>query len=336
MNENVREYEELMSLYLDGGCTPEQEARLAAWVGENPDHAREYHSFRNVWDAEHPAFRFESIDVDNAKKRVWESVGIVRRKPLIFIEWWKNVAAVLLLPLLIFGTVLSYEKYFRKPQEPEWQNFSAPYGVYANIVLPDNSKVCLNSGSTLSYPSRFAGGKRSVKLDGEAYFEVLSDIDHPFSVIVDDMEVTATGTAFNIEAYPGTSKRVTLVTGKLGVSVPGNIYALPQGYQLLRNSDGDVSCFSTDTFKWTSWRTGILAFRGDPLSYVFGRLSSLYDVDIKVMDAEVNDYQIRATFRNEKLDDMMSLIEQTAPIRCQRNDLGDDGDHRMEYLIFSK
>ena len=78
MNENVREYEELMSLYLDGGCTPEQEARLAAWVGENPDHAREYHSFRNVWDAEHPAFRFESIDVDNAKKRVWESV---RRKP---------------------------------------------------------------------------------------------------------------------------------------------------------------------------------------------------------------------------------------------------------------
>jgi len=129
---------------------------------------------------------------------------------------------------------------------------------------------------------------------------------------------------------------VTLVTGKLGVSVPGNIYALPQGYQLLRNSDGDVSCFSTDTFKWTSWRTGILAFRGDPLSYVFGRLSSLYDVDIKVMDAEENDYQIRATFRNEKLDDMMSLIEQTAPIRCQRNDLGDDGDHRMEYLIFSK
>ena len=173
-------------------------------------------------------------------------------------------------------------------------------------------------------------------LDGEAYFEVSSDKDHPFSVNVGDMEVTATGTEFNVEAYSGTSQRVTLVTGKLGISVPGKSYALPQGYQLLRDGDGDVSCFRTDTFKWTSWRTGTLAFRGDPLSYVFGRLSSLYDVKIKVVDAEVNDYQIRATFRNEKLDDMMSLIEQTAPIRCQRRDFDDEGECITEYLIYSK
>lgn len=336
MNESVREYEELMSLYLEGKCTSEQEARLAAWVGEHPDNAHEYHRFRNVWEAEHPAFRFESIDVGKVKRRILESVGENQRKHGIFIEWWKNVAAVLLLPLLILGTVLSYDKYFRKSPEPEWQDFSAPYGVYANIVLPDNSKVSLNSGSTLSYPSRFAGGKRSVTLDGEAYFEVSSDKDHPFSVNVGDMEVTATGTEFNVEAYSGTSQRVTLVTGKLGISVPGKSYALPQGYQLIRDGDGDVSCFRTDTFKWTSWRTGTLAFRGDPLSYVFGRLSSLYDVKIKVVDAEVNDYQIRATFRNEKLDDMMSLIEQTAPIRCQRRDFDDDGECITEYLIYSK
>ena len=50
MNESVREYEELMSLYLEGKCTSEQEARLAAWVGEHPDNAHEYHRFRNVWD----------------------------------------------------------------------------------------------------------------------------------------------------------------------------------------------------------------------------------------------------------------------------------------------
>lgn len=336
MNENIREYEELMSLYLEGKCTPEQEARLEAWVGGCPDNAKEYHRFRNVWEAEHPAFRFDSIDVGKAKGRVLESVGEKHRWSGIFMEWWKNVAAVLLLPLLILGVALSYEKYFKKSPDPEWQSFSAPYGVFADVILPDHSRVCLNSGSTLSYPSRFAEKKRSVKLDGEAYFEVRSDSDHPFSVIVGDMEVTATGTEFNIEAYSETSQRVTLVTGKLGISVPGKSYALPQGYQLLRDGDGDVSCFRTDTFKWTSWRTGTLAFRGDPLSYVFGRLSSLYDVKIRVMDAKVNDYQIRATFRNEKLDDMMSLIEQTAPIRCQRMDLDDDGEYRTEYLIYSK
>lgn len=123
MNESVREYEELMSLYLEGKCTSEQEARLAAWVGEHPDNAHEYHRFRNVWEAEHPAFRFESIDVGKVKRRILESVGENQRKHGIFIEWWKNVAAVLLLPLLILGTVLSYDKYFRKSPEPEWQDF---------------------------------------------------------------------------------------------------------------------------------------------------------------------------------------------------------------------
>ncbi len=336
MNENVREYEELMSLYLEGKCTPEQAARLEEWVSVHPDNAKEYHRFRNVWEAEHPAFRFDSIDVDKAKERVLESVGEGHGKSGIFIEWWKNVAAVLLLPLLFLGTVLSYEMYFKKSQDVEWQKFSAPYGVYADIVLPDHSKVCLNSGSTLSYPSRFVGGKRSVKLEGEAYFEVRSDNDHPFSVNVGDMEVTATGTEFNIEAYSGTSQRVTLVTGKIGVSVPGKSYALPQGYQLLRDGDGEVSCFRTDTFKWTSWRTGTLAFRGDPLSYVFGRLSALFNTDIIVMDSQISDYQIRATFRNERLDEMMSLIEQTTPIRCKCQEYLDDETIRVKYLIYSK
>lgn len=74
-------------------------------------------------------------------------------------------------------------------------------------------------------------------LDGEAYFEVSSDKDHPFSVNVGDMEVTATGTEFNVEAYSGTSQRVTLVTGKLGISVPGKVTRCLRG----------TSCSVTET-----------------------------------------------------------------------------------------
>ena len=337
MNENVREYEELMSLYLDGRCTPEQEARLAAWVGENPDNAREYHRFRNVWEAEHPAFRYDSIGIDKAKGQALDvACNGQSRYSAQFLRWWKNVAAVLLLPLLAIGAALAYEYCKVVFSEPVWQSFTAPYGVYANLTLPDNSKVCLNSGSTLRYPSRFKGGMRSVSLEGEAYFEVQSDKDHPFSVNVGDMKVKATGTEFNIEAYPKAAQRVTLVAGKLDVSLSKRTYSLPQGCQLLHDLDNSVSCFRTDTFKWTSWRTGTLAFRGNPLSYVFGRLSSLYDVEIKVVDPEVSDYQIRATFRNERLDEMMSLIEQTTPIRCKCQEHFEDGIRKVKYLIYSK
>lgn len=336
MKESVTEYERLMSLYLENKCTTEQIERLAAWVDEHPDNAKEYHLFRNVWEADHPAFAFGDIDVDGARKRVFKAVGIGGGRFGKFVFWWKSIAAVLLLPLLAAGAALVYVVSQRGAPDPVWQSFTAPYGVYADIILPDSSKVCLNSGSTLSYPSRFSGGRRDVRLQGEAYFEVRSDKDHPFAVSVKDMEIVATGTEFNIEAYPEAERRVTLVTGRLDVKVSGRSYALPAGYQLLHGLGDTVSCFKTDTFKWTSWRNGVIAFRGDRLSYVFGRLSSLYDIDIEIVDAKVADYQIRATFRNERLDEIMSLIEQTAPIRCQRTEPSGDGVGRAKYLIYSK
>ena len=55
--------------------------------------------------------------------------------------------------------------------QPVTQELSVPAGQRAHIVLPDGSKVWVNAGSTLTYPSIF-GEERRVKLNGEAFFEV--------------------------------------------------------------------------------------------------------------------------------------------------------------------
>ena len=69
------------------------------------------------------------------------------------------------------------------------------------VLLADGTTVHLNAGSKLLYPVRFVGKRRIVTLEGEAYFDVRKDEEHPFVVRTRFGEVTVLGTAFNINAY---------------------------------------------------------------------------------------------------------------------------------------
>src|SRR5690606_26887339 len=68
---------------------------------------------------------------------------------------------------------ITYESTSPQTEVPVMPHTSTiPKGGQYQLVLPDGSKVHLNSGSTLTYPSRFVGHERTVELEGEAFFEV--------------------------------------------------------------------------------------------------------------------------------------------------------------------
>lgn len=80
-------------------------------------------------------------------------------------------------------------------------SISVPYGGTYTVELCDGTKVYLNSGTTLEFPSRFNGEVRGVSLKGEAYFEVTRNESKPFVVEVDEMKVKVLGTSFNVKSY---------------------------------------------------------------------------------------------------------------------------------------
>ena len=80
-----------------------------------------------------------------------------------------------------------------------------PRGGENTVILADGTTVHLNAGSKLTYPVRFAGKRRVVALEGEAYFDVVKDETRPFIVQTHLGEVTVLGTAFNINAYTDAS-----------------------------------------------------------------------------------------------------------------------------------
>lgn len=77
-----------------------------------------------------------------------------------------------------------------------------PYGKKSMIQLSDGTKVWLNAGSQLIYPSQFIHKTRQVMLIGEAYFDVAKNSDKPFIVRASDIYVHVHGTKFDISAYP--------------------------------------------------------------------------------------------------------------------------------------
>jgi len=74
-------------------------------------------------------------------------------------------------------------------------------GNKLQLTLPDGTKVWLNSGSVLKFPSVFSMEERVVELSGEAYFEVARNSSKQFKVITDKQEIVALGSHFNVNGY---------------------------------------------------------------------------------------------------------------------------------------
>jgi ferric-dicitrate binding protein FerR (iron transport regulator) len=193
--------------------------------------------------------------------------------------------------------------------------------MHSKIDLPDGSTVWLNSGSKLKYPLAFDGKERNVSLSGEAFFKVHADKSHPFIVATQGLDVTATGTQFNVEAYASdTITAITLVEGKVDVDMSGIIKEkLKPNQRLVLNSiTNNYKLTETDAQHWGMWKDGILAFRDEPLEEVFKRIGRNFNVDIKVKDPVVGKQLYRATFERESFEEILRLLKMTSPIQYKR------------------
>lgn len=74
------------------------------------------------------------------------------------------------------------------------------FGEKTKVILPDGTVVKLNGRTRLRYPSDVSLGNRKVEFNGEAYFDVSKDSDHPFTISANGMTVKVTGTSFNLYA----------------------------------------------------------------------------------------------------------------------------------------
>ncbi len=162
-----------------------------------------------------------------------------------------------------------------------WNTMSTPRGRQFRLVLPDGTKVWLNTASSIRYPTVFHGRERKVEITGEAYFEVAKNEQLPFRVSINkETEVQVLGTHFNINAYADEPAiKATLLEGSVKV-VKGNDFKLLQPGEQAVVKGGIVLDKNVNVQQAISWKNGLFNFEGASLDEFLRQLARWYDIKI--------------------------------------------------------
>jgi ferric-dicitrate binding protein FerR (iron transport regulator) len=183
-----------------------------------------------------------------------------------------------------------------------WLEQTNAHGKPVRYRLPDSSTVYLAAGSKLRYPKQFVDGERIIQLDGEAFFDIMPDVQQPFIVHTATARTRVLGTSFKISAFPGTLLEVAVATGKVAVdahAATGNkeLAVLTPGWQLSFNSQtGETSKSNVDIAGLTQWTAGELMFNEQPLGSVAQALERRYQVQVQFADEKMKRYKVSGTF----------------------------------------
>jgi transmembrane sensor len=229
---------------------------------------------------------------------------------------WFNIAIAAGFTLLV--AISALVKFYNR-------TIDVPLGMHAEIYLPDKSLVKLNAQSTLSYKPLSWRFSRTVKFEGEAYFEV--EKGKKFEVISGNGKTVVMGTAFNIYSR-NNEYQVTCITGKVKVieDAGKKEVIITPGQQTYLKPDGILAVESgIDTDQTLSWLNNRLSFTSVPLRKVFEEIGRQYSIRIIIPPDLENTYT--GTFMKD------SSVENVLNLVCRPFSLSFSLKSENEYII---
>ena len=271
--------DELLIAYFKGEVSDEEAQQITEWIEAKIEHQRYYQQLCRLFEV---SYWIEDIP---------EQTEVAFPKKTKALPWKHYVISFMkVAAIFVLGFALHFFLNWQKTTHHELQHqIHVPTGQRVEIMLADGSKAWLNSGSTLTFPSKFNGKKRMVELDGEGFFEVKSDKEHPFIVSTSKYQVKAVGTSFNVYDYQDSPQfEAALLNGKVEVTTnakkssaviltPNQRAALCQGVLKVKPIENANNYL---------WRKGILYFN-EPLLEVFDKLQEYYDIEFQIRNSSL-------------------------------------------------
>ena len=211
------------------------------------------------------------------------------------------------------GGILVYLLLLQFPIDPNSMIGETSSGQKLTIHLSDGSRVRLNSSSKLYYPKKIAEHRREVQLDGEAFFEVHHAPQVPFVVSCGEVTATATGTSFNIRAYPGNQNvEVAVAEGEVILAhSPGRhedlvLVANEIAYYDLKS--GILTKTSQDVGDLVAWKDNVLVLDKKNLQEVADLLERWYGVEVIFEDQQVEKCLVHGRFHAPSLKEVLQEL----------------------------
>lgn len=305
-------------------ATVEEQETLAAWLAE-ADHASVFADLRTLWDtiqAEGETYEssadmlWRKMETRMNKKEPEKESGkepkMVRFSRSTF-RWASAAASVLVLLTLSFTGYITKEWYDMNRIS---QTYTALNGK-SKVLLPDGSEVWLNAESSLEYKTTAWGRERSVRLHGEAFFEVAKDSNRPFVVKSQGFAVKVYGTRFNVEARDQDGDmNVSLLEGSVAVaSANATRMIVPGEVATCSKNTGKIEVDKADVDFAAMWAKESVRFERKSIKELSKYLSKWYGVKI-ILDPAIPENQAYTfTIRHEPFEEILRLMARITPIQ---------------------
>jgi len=180
------------------------------------------------------------------------------------------------------GLVISAKHALENSNGGVLNKIDIPRGGKYNIVLPDGTRVWLNSVSSLSFPTAFTGKERRVLLMGEAYFEVAKNKDMPFIVdVAGKQEVEVLGTHFNITSFAEDGNILTtLLEGSVKINYGKSKILIKPGEMAVNSLQNNLKVIPADLDEVMAWKNDMFIFNNENITSIMKKVSRWYDIDL--------------------------------------------------------
>lgn len=317
-------YKELLIKFFSGEITEDEMLKLKYWLESDAENRRIFDHENEIWQEASFYNKLKYYDADEVWTKLSAKLGMGGKGSkkvtlLKKINYRLLIAAACIAFLLSLGVLIAWSSLNRDFMQGKLSSsiiITTDEGDKANILLPDSTLTVLNAKSTLEFNRNFYKD-RSIRLTGEAYFDVSTDREKPFEVQTDNMNITAYGTSFNVLSYHDEEQIVTtLEEGEIQVSFTDHEpIKIQPGEQLIYNKKiEEISVNKVNTSLYTSWKENKLQFQDTPLKEVIVRLGKTYNVDIKLMNNSIIDYRYTGTFIDESIEEIMRMLSVVSPI----------------------
>lgn len=197
-------------------------------------------------------------------------------------------------------------------KENQFNKLRVPYGRRTSIVLADGSKVDINSGTEMEFPSSFEGSTREINIIGEIFIDVAKNTDKPFIINTPKSKIRVYGTSFNVSAYTDDlQESVVLLNGSVQIESNNNSILLEPN-ELAEIKNGSIDKKKVDVVDYIGWKSGFLQFNKSPLNEVLKKIGRYYNLQFKNID-DVDLYSATCSgklFLPENVNDVLKAFQE--------------------------
>ncbi|MDR1381369.1 MAG: FecR domain-containing protein [Tannerella sp.] len=301
--------------FLSKRCTPDDIRRVNEWIEADEANREWLFEAERVWSLKDELRFSDRREIESAYNRFMSRRKLRQRRGnrRLLTGFLKYAAAALILGVLSYGA----SRFFKtENRETTFNIVEVPAGQRVSLTLSDGTKVWLNSKSKFTYPVSFSRNDRTVRLDGEGYFEVARDDEKHFIVKGASLEATVLGTKFNMKVYDDEAV-VSLTAGKLKVSMAEHdceVILHPKEKAVRQGERLEVLPVTGE--EDAMWKNGIIAFRETPLPEALKTLSRHYNAHFESTNINGENVKITLKITDEPLDITMEYIRLATGLNC--------------------